>query len=274
MSDAPAAAAALGVIRERAPGFSPRVGIVLGSGLAGLAAAVSEAIIIPYSALPGFPPAGVSGHGRDLVLGRLCGCPVAVMTGRAHYYEHGNAAMMRPAIETLAGLGAEGLLLTNAAGSLRPACGPGSLMLIADHIAFGPNPLIGEAGDRRFVDLTEAYDPAWRAGLKAAAEAAGIALEEGVYMWFSGPSFETPAEIRMAGRLGADAVGMSTVPEVILARYVGLKVAAVSMITNLAAGLSAEPLSHEATKDRARRGAANLARLIETFLDRLATRRA
>ena len=167
-----------------------------------------------------------------------------MLAGRAHYYEHGDAAAMRPALEALAALGIETLILTNAAGSLEPDMPPGSVMLITDHINFsGTNPLIGEPSDARFVGMTEAYD----AGLRAAhrdgrARRRASPLHEGVYMWFSGPSFETPAEIRMARIMGADAVGMSTVPEVILARFLGLRVAACSVITNLAAGMTGAEL--------------------------------
>ncbi|MEP4103191.1 MAG: purine-nucleoside phosphorylase, partial [Nitratireductor sp.] len=180
-----------------------------------------------------------------------------------HYYEHGNAAAMRPALETLAGIGIKRLVLTNAAGSLDPDMPPGSVMLITDHINFsGTNPLFGEPSDRRFVGLTEAYDPAMRAALENAAEATGTPLKKGVYMWFSGPSFETPAEIRMARVFGADAVGMSTVPEVILARFLGMRVAACSVITNLAAGMTGEELSHQETKDMAPLGGARLAAVL------------
>jgi purine-nucleoside phosphorylase len=217
--------------------------------------------------LPGFPPAGVSGHRPRLVVGLLEGTRVAVLGGRAHYYEHGDAAVMRPALETLAGLGAERLVLTNAAGSFRPEVPPGEIMLITDHLNYsGLNPLIGEPSDRRFVNMTDAYDPGMRAALAAAAAAEGVAMAEGVYAWYSGPSFETPAEIRALKLLGADAVGMSTVPEVILARFLGLRVAAISTITNMAAGMSAEVLSHEHTKAMAPLGAAKLERVLRRYL--------
>ena len=177
---------------------------------------------------------------------------------------------MRRVLETLAGIGVTKLLLTNAAGSLRPEMGPGSVMLITDHINFsGSNPLFGEPTDRRFVGLTEAYDAGFRAALKAAAEATGTPLHEGVYMWFSGPSFETPAEIRMARIVGADAVGMSTVPEVILARFLGLRVAACSVITNLAAGMTGQELSHQETKDMAPLGGARLAAILRKAIGEL-----
>ena len=257
------------VVRERAGAEPPRVGLVLGSGLGHLAEAV-EGVSIPYADLPGFPEAGVSGHAPRLVVGDLEGARVAVLGGRAHYYERGDAAAMRAPLETLAALGCEALVLTNAAGSLRPEWPVGSLMLLSDHINLaGANPLIGEPTDRRFVSMTDAYDPAMRAALAASAEAEGVALPEGVYAWWSGPSFETPAEIRMIRTLGADAVGMSTAPEVILARFLGLRVAAVSVVTNLAAGLSDEALGHEHTKAMAPLGAAKLERVLRRFLSNL-----
>ncbi|MGY6707121.1 MAG: purine-nucleoside phosphorylase [Rhizobiaceae bacterium] len=252
---------------ERLDGRAPQIALVLGSGLGSLAGEVENAVRVPYGELPGFPASGVTGHAGEVVAGRLAGTEVLVLSGRAHYYEHGNAAAMRPVLETLAGIGIDKMLLTNAAGSLRPEMPPGSVMLITDHINFsGTNPLFGEPTDRRFVGMTEAYDSELRGGLKRAAEATGTALHEGVYMWFSGPSFETPAEIRMAGVLGADAVGMSTVPEVILARFLGLRVAACSVITNLAAGMTGQELSHEETKEVAPQGGRRLAAILKAML--------
>ncbi|MEW9836207.1 purine-nucleoside phosphorylase [Mesorhizobium marinum] len=218
---------------------------------------------IPYGDLPGFPKSGVSGHAGEVVAGHFGGRPVLLLAGRAHYYEHGDAAVMRPAIETLAAIGITRLVLTNAAGSLREDIPPGSVMLITDHINFsGSNPLFGEPTDRRFVGLTKAYDGGMRKALLDAATATGTPLHQGVYMWFSGPSFETPAEIRMARGFGADAVGMSTVPEVILARFLGLRVAACSVVTNLAAGMTAGELSHQETKDMAPIGGARLSAIL------------
>ncbi|AOZ70403.1 purine-nucleoside phosphorylase [Rhodobacter xanthinilyticus] len=254
------------LVQARAGAEPPRLGLILGSGLGHLAEEVAGTAI-PYEDLPGFPQAGVSGHNPKLVIGDLEGVRVAVFGGRAHYYEHGNPAEMRLPLELLKALGCESLLLTNAAGSLRDDLPPGGLMLLNDHIAFaGTNPLIGEPSDARFVPMTEAHDPAMRAGLAAAAAAEGVELPEGVYCWFSGPSFETPAEIRAARVLGADAVGMSTVPEVILARFLGLRVAAVSVITNMGAGLSSEAISHEHTKAMAPLGAAKLERVLRRYL--------
>ena len=171
-------------------------------------------------------------------------------------------------LQALAAAGVDTLLLTNPAGSLREDMPPGALMMINDHIAFsGRNPLIGEQDDDRFVNMVDAYDPALQAQMRAAAQRLGVALDEGAYMWFSGPSFETPAEIRMARAFGADAVGMSTVPETILARWMGLRVAAVSMITNLGAGMTGRPLSHAETKEEAGKAAANMTRLIAGFAE-------
>ncbi len=262
-------AAATALLAERLGGLAPATALVLGSGLGGLVDEIAGATTIPYSELPGFPASGVSGHAGKVVAGRLAGAPVLLLAGRAHYYEHGDAAVMRPVIETLARLGIGRLILTNAAGSLQPMMPPGALMLITDHINFaGANPLIGEPTDRRFVGLSEAYDSGLARALRRAAELSGTTLDEGVYMWLSGPSFETPAEIRMARLLGADAVGMSTVPEVILARFFGLRVAACSVITNFAAGMAAGELSHQETKDMAPVGGAKLASLLRTLFGR------
>jgi len=250
-------------IVARLGGLKPTTALVLGSGLGFLADEVEDAVRIPYADLMGFPAGGVTGHAGELVAGRFAGAPVLMLSGRAHYYEHGDAGVMRPALEALAAIGIGKLILTNAAGSLEPDMPPGALMLLTDHINFaGANPLIGEPTDRRFVGLTEAYDPGLRAAFERAAVAAGTPLHKGVYMWFSGPSFETPAEIRMARMMGANAVGMSTVPEVILARFLGLRVAACSVITNLAAGMTEAELSHQETKDMAPLGGRRLAMIL------------
>jgi purine-nucleoside phosphorylase len=257
-------------IGRRAPGFVPQVGLVLGSGLSDVADEITSPRAIDYASLPGFPSAGVTGHAAKLVLGSIGGTGVAVLQGREHYYEHGRADAMKVAIRTLARLGCRTLVLTNSAGSLRTEMTPGAVMAITDHINFvGVSPLFGESGDDRFIDMSDAYDPALRARLHAVARAAGITLHEGVYIWFAGPSFETPAEIRAAGRLGADAVGMSTVPEVVLARHAGMKVAALSLITNMAAGLSAETLSHAQTVAAARTGGQSMRRLLRDFIGAL-----
>ena len=243
-----------------------QIGLILGSGLGHLAETV-DGVAIDYADLPGFPHAGVSGHNPKLVIGDLEGCRVAVLGGRAHFYEKGDASAMRFPLEVLHGLGVEQLLLTNAAGSFREDIPPGDLMLINDHINYsGRNPLIGEPTDKRFVNMVDAYDPEIRAGLSAAALQEDVTLKEGVYAWYSGPTFETPAEIRALKILGSDAVGMSTVPEVILARFLGMKAAAISTITNMAAGMSSEVLSHEHTKAMAPLGAAKLEKVLRRYL--------
>jgi purine-nucleoside phosphorylase len=268
----PGAAEAGALLRER---LAPRVGIVLGSGLGAVADAVDGPIEIGYEELPGFPRPAVAGHAGRAVLGRMRGVPVCVLMGRAHLYEGGEPDERRVPIRALRAAGAEVLVLTNAAGSLRPEIGPGRLMAISDHINFtGHNPLVGpndESLGPRFPSLRDAYDPALRAELHAAAGELGIDLADGVYLAVSGPSFETPAEIRAFRTLGADAVGMSTVHETILARHAGLSVAAVSVISNLAEGLAETPLSHEQTLADAGRAAGDLARLLEAFVGGLAS---
>ena len=272
MTEADALDAAVAAIRAAAPATAPRVGIVLGSGLGAVADAVSAAVDIPYAAIGGFPRPGVASHAGRLRLGTISGVPVAVLQGRAHAYEgHGLADVVRP-VRTLARLGCAAVVLTNAAGSLRREVAPGRLMMISDHVnGTGLNPLAGpndEALGKRFVDMTEAYDPRLRQRLRAAAATEGIALDEGVYHWVLGPSFETPSEIRAFRALGADAVGMSTVPETIALRHMGVRVAAISGITNLAAGMVAgSALDHAETMTRGSAMADDLARLIARFLD-------
>ncbi|MBB3388621.1 purine-nucleoside phosphorylase [Rhizobium sp. BK275] len=248
-------------------GLKPRYGIVLGSGLGSLVDQVTDAVCIPYKDLPGFPVSAVSGHAGNVVAGHLGSVPVIMLSGRVHYYEKGDANAMRLPIEVLQALGVEALILTNSAGSLKEDIPPGSVMQIADHINYsGINPLIGEESDHRFVGMTNAYDAELSAAMHKAAKTLGIPLASGVYMWFSGPSFETPAEIRMARILGADAVGMSTVPEVIIARMLGLRVAAASVITNYGAGMTGNELSHEETKDMAPVGGARLAAILKEMI--------
>jgi purine-nucleoside phosphorylase len=251
----PAIDASVARIRAAAPGLQPTIGIVLGSGWDGIADLVQGAVDIPYADLPAFPVPGVAGHAGSLRLGTIGrvgdGAPartVALLRGRTHAYETGDAAAMKGAIRTLAALGCRVLVLTNAAGSLETEMPPGSLMLIADHINLVQRtPLLGESGSARFVDMVDAYDATLRDQAASAAEAAGIELHEGIYAWVLGPQFETPAEIRMLRLLGANAVGMSTVPETILARQAGLRVLGLSMLTNFGAGLSDETLSHAHT---------------------------
>lgn len=253
-------------IREMAGDAPVQIGLILGSGLGHLAGAV-EGVAIPYDELEGFPHAGVSGHNPQLVIGQLEGVRVAVFGGRAHYYESGRGDAMRLPLEVLKALGADRMIATNAAGSMVPDMPTGSIMCLTDHINFsGLNPLIGEQTDARFVPMKDAYDPAMRAVLMSAAARAKVAMHEGVYAWYSGPSFETPAEINAIRMLGADAVGMSTVPEVILGRFLGLRCAAISTITNMAAGMSDEAISHEHTKAMAPLGAAKLEKVLREAL--------
>jgi purine-nucleoside phosphorylase len=263
-----APAALIAALKVRGLDALPRLGIVLGSGLGPLADEATDAIAVPYGDLPGFPQPTVAGHAGRLVVGSIAGRRVALFQGRGHYYERGDAGAMRAAIETFRRLGGETLILTNAAGGLHKDWEPPALVAITDHINFaGVNPLVGaEGGDKRFVPLTEAYEKALIAKLHEAARAEDIALHEAVYMWFSGPSFETPAEIRAARVLGADMVGMSTVPEVILARFFGLRCAAVSVVTNYAAGLSGGDPSHEETQEYARLASDRFRRLLRGFI--------
>lgn len=256
-------------IARAAPGFRPKVAVILGSGLGGFAEEVAQVAAFPYAELPGFPPTTVGSHAGRLVLGHVGPTPVAILQGRAHYYERGKADEMRAAIRAVADLGCETLLQTNAAGSLRLDMPPGSVMAISDHINFaGINPLFGIGpGDSRFVDMVDAYDSVLLKKLLAAAREATVTCHEGVYIFFSGPSFETPAEIRAARVLGADAVGMSTAPETILARHAGLKVVALSLMTNYAAGLVPGALGHEQTLAVAGAASANVRRVLRTFLE-------
>lgn len=259
----------------RAAGVDERDGrfacaMVLGTGLGPLAGELEDAVAIPFGDIPHFPRSGVSGHEGRLVAGTLEGARVLALQGRAHYYEHGDPAVMRVAVGTIAALGAPPLLLTNAAGTTRVAIRPPALVAIADHIGlFGPNPLVGETDDARFVPMTGAYDPGLRTTLADAARDAGVPLHEGVYLWAPGPAFETPAEIRMAQALGADLVGMSTVPETILARFYGLRVAGLSTVTNLAAGLEGANPSHAETKEVGGEAGPMLERLVRAFVARL-----
>ena len=259
--------AILDILKARLNGLTPRHAVILGSGLGSLVDGVEDAVRIPYGDLPGFPQSAVSGHAGEVVAGRLGGKPVLILSGRIHYYEKGNAAAMRLPLEVLKALGIEVLILTNAAGSVREDMPPGSVMLITDHINFsGENPLIGEETDGRFTGMTSAYDPDLARALQSAADKTGTPLHQGVYMWFSGPSFETPAEIRMARILGADAVGMSTVPEVILARFLGLRVAAASVVTNYGAGMTGGEITHAETKEMAPIGGRRLAAILTAML--------
>lgn len=255
------------IIAKAKPGFRPRVGIILGSGLGPMAQDVADVTIVDYSALPGFARPSVAGHTGQLSLGRIGATPVAVLQGRSHYYEHGRADAMKTPVRTLQAIGCEALILTNAAGSLDAAIGPGAIMAISDHINLvQSSPLYDEIGNDRFVDMVGAYDSGLRQAAQKAAAATGLKLPEGVYVWFSGPQFETPAEVKFARIIGGTAAGMSTVPEVILARQAGLKVAAFSIITNLGAGMSDVPLSHEHTMKVAETAAGDLRRLLNRLI--------
>ena len=261
------------VIRARKPGFTPRVALILGSGLGVLAEQMADAVAISYAELPGFPISTVHGHAGELVLGTLAGVPVACMKGRGHFYEGYGPGVMTSAIRTLKLIGCELLFVTNAAGSLRPEVDAGGLVALTDHINLLPgSPMAGPNDDRfgpRFFSMANAYDAETRELVKAVAVEKGITLHEGVYLSAAGPHFETAAEIRAFRNLGADVVGMSVVPEVIAARHCGLKVAGVSAITNLAEGLSPFPLSHEQTLKYAAVAAKDLVMLIHSFIERL-----
>ena len=239
---------ALEAVREKTD-FVPEVGIVLGSGLGAFGEKIEKVAEIAYGDIPGFPVSTAPGHAGRFLFGYVEKTPVAVMQGRVHMYEGYSGADVAMPARLLKLMGAKILFLTNASGGIRSDLDAGDLMMLTDHIGFFiPNPLIGENIDElgvRFPDMSEVYDKALRTALRAAAEKNGIELKEGVYVQYSGPSFETPADIRMLGRLGADAVGMSTAVEAMAARHCGLRVCAVSCVANKAAGISPTPLSGE-----------------------------
>jgi len=261
------------VVTARAPGREPRVGIILGSGLGGLADRIEDPIAIDYRELPGFPVPSVEGHVGRLVIGRLGGVEVACLQGRVHLYEGHSARAVVPLVRTLQLVGCTTLVVTNAAGALDRDATPGSLMMIVDHINLqGDNPLVGandESFGPRFPAMSGAYDRELQELMRACAKDLGIALRHGIYLALRGPCFETPAEIGAFARLGANAVGMSTVPEVIVARHCGMRVAAISVLTNLGAGLADEVLSHEQTLHFSGLAAADLQRLVIELLRRL-----
>lgn len=264
----------LEVIRARAPQAAPKVGIILGSGLGGFADALEGAEAIAYADLPHFPLSGVEGHAGRLVLGRVGAEPVVAMQGRVHFYEGYTPEQVAFPARVLCGLGIKALVVTNAAGGINLDFQVGDLMAITDHLNLsGYNPLVGPndaALGPRFPDLSHAYAPHLRALLEQAASATGCRLQQGVYACLSGPSYETPAEIRMLRTLGADAVGMSTVPEVIAAAHMGVKVAGISCITNLAAGLGQGALSHDEVAATAARVRDTFQKLLERFLPEVA----
>jgi len=245
------------------------IGVILGSGLGGVADVLEDRTETTYADLPGFPRTKAEGHAGVLVRGYIGRLQVACCKGRVHVYDGASPHQLGALPRGLHELGCDTLLITNAAGSLAPEHGPGSLVAICDHINLqGLNPLIGEP---HFVSLRDAYDPELRGRLHAAADAVGVPLGEGVYLAVSGPSFETPAEIRAFRTLGADLVGMSTVPEVIVARHLGMRVAAVSVVTNLAEGMGGPQLSHEQTLAEAERGSRDLVPVLQRFLEDLET---
>ena len=257
---------AAAAVRERLGGRTPEIAIVLGSGLGGLAAEVGDAVRIPYRAVPGLPQPAVAGHDGELVAGTLAGRAVIAQSGRFHMYEGHGADTCALPVRVFAALGVGTVILTNAAGGIRRTFAGGALMLIADHINLSfRNPLTGAVlpGEERFPDMSDPYDSDLRALARRVARERRVALDEGVYAGLLGPSYETPAEIRMLDRLGADAVGMSTVVEVIAARARGLRCVGVSTITNLAAGISPTKLSHQEVMETAERVRGALAALVE-----------
>jgi purine-nucleoside phosphorylase len=272
-AELPARLAALeDAVRARSD-LVPRVGIVLGSGLGGLADDLEDAIAIPFDELPGWPAATAPGHVGRLLLGRLSGTPVVMLQGRFHLYEGNDPGLVVQPVLLFGRLGARVVVLTNAAGGVDPAYGPGTLMVIRDHLNLtGRTPLFGPNADElgpRFPDLTDAWSPRLRAGLHAAGVAEGVPLVEGVYAGLLGPQYETPAEVRMLRTLGADAVGMSTVLECIAARWAGLEVCGVSLVTNAGAGYSGQPLSHEEVLAAGAEAGPRLARVIRRFVEAL-----
>jgi len=257
------------VRRHLAPADDPVLAIVLGSGLGGLAARITDASAIAFAEVPGFSAATVAGHAGRLIAGRLAGRPVVALAGRFHMYEGHPAEQAGFPVRVLHALGARTLFLSNAAGGINPAFAPGDLMSITDHLnLMFRNPLVGAlvAGDVRFPDMSEPYDRALSALLREQAASLGIPMREGVYCGLLGPTYETPAEVRMLRELGADAVGMSTVPEAVVARALGMRVAGVSCITNLASGVSPTPLSHAEVIETTTRVASQFETLVERFV--------
>jgi purine-nucleoside phosphorylase len=246
------------------------VGIILGSGLGGLADDLADAVAIPFADLPGWPPATAPGHVGRLLLGRLDGVPVAMLQGRLHVYEGNDPGLVVEPVLLMGRLGATVVVLTNAAGGVDPAFGPGTLMIIGDHINLtGRTPLLGPNADSigpRFTDLTDAWSPRLRARLREAFAVEGVDYAEGVYVGLLGPTYETPAEVRMLRLLGGDAVGMSTVLEAIAARWAGLEICGVSLVTNAGAGYTGQPLTHEEVLEAGALSGPRLARVIRRFV--------
>lgn len=251
----------------------PEIALILGSGLGDLAEEIENPIIIPYSDIPHFKVSAVVGHKSQLVIGDLCGKCVLVMQGRFHYYEGYSQREITYPIRVFKEMGIDKLLVTNAAGGSNKEYKPGDLMIISDHINFsGSNPLIGPNEERfgaRFPDMSEAYSKRGRKLIRECADELSIKVQEGVYMFFSGPNYETPAEVRMASLLGGDAVGMSTVPEVIVANHSGMEVFGISCITNMAAGILDQPLNHEEVIETTTRVKADFSGLVKKFIERV-----
>ena len=267
-------------LKAKLGGLTPRIGIVLGSGLGAVAEAVQSPVLVPYEEIPHFPRSTVEGHSGRIVAGTIGGLPVIVMQGRVHFYEGYTPDQVTFPMRVLGLLGVRDVILTNAAGGIHPNYEIGQLVLLADHInLLGFNPLMGANEPRfgvvlnsglRFFDMTEAYSVELRSLAQKAARAEGLSLQEGVYLATSGPSFETPAEIRAFRTLGADLVGMSTVPETIVARHMGLRVLGISCVTNLAAGISATPLSHEEVFEAGRKVQHQMAGLFKRLVPMIA----
>jgi purine-nucleoside phosphorylase len=275
-------AEAAAFVKARLGSFDPRVGIVLGSGLGAAAETVNDPVIVPYSEIPHFPQSTVEGHSGRMVAGLLGGAPVIVMQGRVHFYEGYSPHEVTFPMRVLGMLGVRAVVLTNAAGGIQPGLHAGELVVLSDHInLMGWNPLNGPNEPRfairagagqRFFDMTEAYSRPLRTLAKEEAHEDGFALEEGVYLATPGPSFETPAEIRAFRALGATLVGMSTVPETIVARHMGIEVLGISCVTNLAAGLGTKPLSHEEVNETGKWVESRLASLLKRVTPRIAER--
>ena len=258
------------ILADRANGRKPRLALLLGSGMGPIADTLEDPVTVSYHDLPGFPIPGVAGHAGEIVFGRLAGTEILCLKGRKHTYETNDFSALKTLVRTVKAFGCDTLFLTSASGSLRDDMPPGHLMVMSDHINFmGVNPLVGDNDDDfgpRFPPMTDAWDPTLRHHYRAAAEKAGVAFHEGVYMGFRGPSFETPAEIRMAQKMGADACGMSAVPECIIARHCDLRVIGCAIITNMAAGLSNEEISHAHTLEQAKKAYGSFEKLISQFL--------
>ena len=270
MTDYEKIKAAADYIRARIS-LRPTIGLVLGSGLGGYADTLEEAVRIPYSEIPNFPVPTIPGHSGALVFGRKCGQEVVVLQGRIHYYEGLTQREITLPIRVLAALGIKTVVLTNACGGVNLGFKPGDLMLISDHINFsGANPLIGPNMDEfgvRFPDMSDLYTASLRAKIKETAQKAGISLQEGVYAMYSGPNYETPAEIRMFRIMGADTVGMSTVPEAIVAGHCGMQVVGISCVTNMAAGVLPVKLSHAEVTETANRVKEVFQKLIDLIVE-------